>query len=146
MEIMRNIMWEWRVFFQLSKDSQPDIWDLLHCRPWFLFPDRRTDVYIVCSASSGVKLRGKKILEVKLRTARHASGAEHWEKVCSRSYNYTPHPLCTFFLLCTPPVPFTRMVVSWAICNNGCCVWPTRLLDQLHCLLYTFNTHFMHLQ
>jgi len=73
--------WEWRVF--LAMPSKVDIWELLRTKPWGLFHQERTDIYLVCSASAGVKLRGKKTLEVKLRSCRHESGAELWEKVCT---------------------------------------------------------------
>ena len=59
----------------------PDIWKLLGTGPWIVHPEKRTDIYVACSALSGVKLRSKKTLEVKLRSERHESGAERWDKV-----------------------------------------------------------------
>ncbi len=61
-----------------------DVWQLLKARPWSTSPDRRTDLYLVCTAGAGVKLRGQRTLEVKLRVGRHECGAEQWEKVSSR--------------------------------------------------------------
>ena len=74
-------MWEWRVFIP-SGSKSVDVWELLHCKPWSFFPDKRTDVYVVCSAGAGIKLRRQKLLEVKLRERRHEMGAELWNKVC----------------------------------------------------------------
>ena len=71
--------WEWRVFLEIT--AEVDIWELLRTKPWGVFCQERTDVYLVRSARAGVKLRGKKTLEVKLRSCRHESGAELWEKV-----------------------------------------------------------------
>ena len=83
-------MWEWRVFFEGAASGAnpgargpPDIWALLDSRPWSMRPEKRTDWYVACSTLSGVKLRGGNTLEVKLRSERHESGAERWEKVNS---------------------------------------------------------------
>ena len=82
--------WEWRAFFAVQdtglQEGVTDIWKLLHYKPWggfLLAGHTRTDVYLVCSAGAGVKLRGKTTLEVKLRSCRQESGAELWEKVCA---------------------------------------------------------------
>lgn len=74
-------MWEWRVFFPSSEGFVPDIWKLLSTGPWIVHPEKRIDIYVACSALSGIKLRSKKTLEVKLRCERHESGAERWDKV-----------------------------------------------------------------
>lgn len=58
-----------------------DVWELLKARPRSDSPERRTDLYLACSAGAGVKLRSQKTLEVKLRTASHRCGAEQWGKV-----------------------------------------------------------------
>lgn len=50
------------------------------------FPARsRTDDYIACTESVGVKLRGQKMLEVKVRGPVATCGAEFWRKVESSS-------------------------------------------------------------
>lgn len=69
------------MFFPSSEGFVPDIWKLLGTGPWIVHPEKRSDVYVACSALSGVKLRSKKALEVKLRSERHESGAERWDKV-----------------------------------------------------------------
>ena len=81
--------WEWRAFFAVQdtglQEGVTDIWKLLHYKPWggfLLAGHTRTDVYLVCSAGAGVKLRGKTILEVKLRSCRQESEVELWE-VCA---------------------------------------------------------------
>ena len=75
---------EWRVFLPtagVNSSDTGDIWDLLQSRPRHLWPESRTDVYLACSPTAGVKLRGNKTLEVKLRSRRNELGAEHWDKV-----------------------------------------------------------------
>ena len=71
-------MWEWRVFFH---GFGADIWQLLQIQPLNTSTDNRTDVYLVCTAGAGVKLRAQGMLEVKLRSCRHECGAEQWDKV-----------------------------------------------------------------
>ncbi len=76
-------MWEWRVFWPLeSKEDGPDVFKLL--RPWFTHNESpRTDVYFAMTTAIGVKWRGEKTLEVKVRHAEdNATGAELWVKVC----------------------------------------------------------------
>ena len=96
------MMWEWRVFFDVSGPTSDvsldptascltenyDIWRLLDCRPRTITPDTRTDVYIACSSVSGVKLRSGRSLEVKFRCDRHENGAEKWCKVNLEVYLY----------------------------------------------------------
>ena len=75
-------MWEWRVFWPLeSKEQGPDVYKLL--RSWFTHNESpRTDAYIAMTTAIGVKWRGGKTLEIKVRHAvDDATGAERWAKV-----------------------------------------------------------------
>ena len=73
--------WEWRVFFPLDSDTSPDLWSLLSAHASGSSPERRTDLYVRCVDGAGLKVRGGRLLEVKLRSTREANGAEHWKKV-----------------------------------------------------------------
>ena len=102
---LRKLMsWEWRVFFAVQDAALPgaatDIWKLLHYKPWggfLLAGHTRTDVYLVCSAGAGVKLRGRTTLEVKLRSCRKDSGVELWEKVCGCMLTTHVRDFCKLF-------------------------------------------------
>lgn len=63
-------------------DKQPlvDVWALLGRKARSLEPVR-TDDYLSCTESVGLKLRRQSVLEIKLRSKRDASGSEHWTKV-----------------------------------------------------------------
>ena len=70
------MMWEWRVFWCLPADgSELDLWQVMEPG------DRRVDTYLLATADVGVKLRGGKEVEVKVRIGRQESGAEKWTKL-----------------------------------------------------------------
>lgn len=92
------------MFFAVQDAGLPgavtDIWKLLHYKPWggfLLAGHTRTDVYLVCSAGAGVKLRGRTTLEVKLRSCRKDCGVELWEKVCERMLTTHVRGFCKLF-------------------------------------------------
>ena len=77
--------WEWRVFFPVESSDVLEVWSLLqpHDRPRGS-PERRSDVYIKCTPGAGLKVRGGRLIEVKLRSTREATqGIELWNKVNS---------------------------------------------------------------
>lgn len=103
------------MFFAVQDTGLPegvtDIWKLLHYKPWgrfLLAGHTRTDVYLVCSAGAGVKLRGRTTLEVKLRSCRQESGAECWEKVCACMLTTHVMGFCKLFF------PYKEVI----ICQN----------------------------
>ena len=64
------------MFWSLPADgSHLDLWQLM--QPG----ERRTDVYLVCTADVGVKLREGRELEVKLRVGRDDGDSEKWKKL-----------------------------------------------------------------
>ena len=72
--------WEWRIFWPLKDDI--DILNLLGVGQRGRSPHEvRTDVYVKCTNDVGIKWRGSKILEIKVRLERQESGAEKWIKV-----------------------------------------------------------------
>ena len=79
--------WEWRVFFPVepssTSDSILDVWSLLQPRDRVRgSPERRSDVYIKCTHGAGLKVRGGRLIEVKLRSTRDTvNGTELWQKV-----------------------------------------------------------------
>ena len=74
---------EWRIFWSLDKDdvAEVDIFSLLKGR--FVHKEiPRTDIYLQTTNDVGIKLRGEKEMEVKVRSGlRDEIGAERWEKV-----------------------------------------------------------------
>ena len=74
---------EWRIFWSLDKDdvAEVDIFSLLKGR--FVHKETpRTDIYLQTTNDVGIKLRGEKEMEVKVRSGvRDEIGAERWEKV-----------------------------------------------------------------
>ena len=71
------------MFFPAAESSDvPDIWSLLQPRDRPRgSPERRSDVYIKCSPAAGLKVRGGRLIEVKLRSTREAvQGTELWMK------------------------------------------------------------------
>ena len=75
--------WEWRVFYPAEESSDVlDVWSLLQPRDRPRgSPERRSDVYIKCSPGAGLKVRGGRLIEVKLRSTREAAqGTELWTK------------------------------------------------------------------
>ena len=74
---------EWRIFWSLDKDdvAEVDIFSLLKGR--FVHKETpRTDIYLQATNDVGIKLRGEKEMEVKVRSGvRDEIGAERWEKV-----------------------------------------------------------------
>jgi hypothetical protein len=75
--------WEWRVFFPAESSDVLDVCSLLQLRDRPRgSPERRSDVYIKCTPGAGLKLRGGRLIEVKLRSTREAAqGTELWMKV-----------------------------------------------------------------
>ena len=82
--------WEWRVFWPSNEDNVTDILEVLDIKHSWSFPwagrgagvRARTDVYVSCTEEVGIKWRGERLVEVKVRSERdEKSGAEKWEKV-----------------------------------------------------------------
>ena len=49
-------------------------------------PERRSDVYIKCTPGAGLKVRGGRLIEVKLRSTRDTvQGTELWKKVTKKN-------------------------------------------------------------
>ena len=72
--------WEWRIFWPLKDDV--DILTLLGVGQRGRSPyEVRTDVYVECTDEVGIKWRGSKTLEIKVRLEKQESGAEKWVKV-----------------------------------------------------------------
>jgi hypothetical protein len=79
---------EWRVFLPLLKDTSNsiDIWSLLElggaARFFRLSSEARRDVYVSCTESVGLKVRGQEeLFEIKVRGLTYSCGAERWMKV-----------------------------------------------------------------
>lgn len=69
-----------------SSTSSVDVWSLLDVGEVFRHLKQRSgdrrDVYISCTASVGLKVRGlKELFEIKVRSQVHPCGAEEWNKV-----------------------------------------------------------------
>ena len=58
-----------------------DVWELLGRKPPAGEPERRSDVYVVCTGDAGIKLRSGRSLEIKLTECRHESGAQFLYKL-----------------------------------------------------------------
>ena len=75
---------EWRIFFP-SSEGLADVWTLLGqgklSRHLLSSSEVRKDVYISCTEGVGLKIRGKHLMEIKVRGDKHPCGAEHWTKV-----------------------------------------------------------------
>ena len=84
---------EWRIF--LPKGEEPvDVWSLLGVRHFRLRSEERKDTYIACTESVGLKIRGGKYYEVKVRSGKAPSGAEAWSKVSWQNHKFlTAHSL-----------------------------------------------------
>lgn len=76
---------EWRIFFPLQEANSVDIWSLLdlgRAAKFFLSSEERRDVYVSCTESVGLKVRGEsKLFEIKVRGQKYPCGAEQWSKV-----------------------------------------------------------------
>lgn len=101
--MMGHDMMEWRIFFPLaSASSSPvDVWSLLNLgevlKLFKLRSEERRDVYISCTDSIGLKVRGQReLFEIKVRGQKYPCGAEEWSKVlgigCTQSLDYPPPP------------------------------------------------------
>lgn len=80
-------MWEWRIFWSTSVScsgfDEPDIFLLLQ-RGRISNESPRRDDYVAVTSDIGLKWRGGRELEVKIRKeVDEASGAERWQKVIS---------------------------------------------------------------
>lgn len=63
-----------------------DIWSLLDlggvAKLYKLSSEERRDVYVSCTESVGLKIRGEnKLFEIKVRGQKYPCGAEQWSKV-----------------------------------------------------------------
>ena len=75
---------EWRIFLPRSSGSANslDIWSLLDLSDVAKHSEERRDVYISCTESVGLKVRGQsEVFEVKVRGQKYPCGAEEWRKV-----------------------------------------------------------------
>lgn len=73
------------MFFPVEAGSIVDVWSLLDLHGGVRgSPERRSDAYIKCTRGAGLKVRGGRLIEVKLRSTRDAvNGNELWQKVSS---------------------------------------------------------------
>ena len=71
------------MFFPVESSDALDVWSLLQPRDRPRgSPERRSDIYIKCSPGAGLKVRGGRLIEVKLRSNRDdVQGTELWSKV-----------------------------------------------------------------
>lgn len=88
-----NSRMEWRIFFPVkveegasSSTCSVDIWSLLGLggaiKSFKLGSEERRDVYVSCTESIGLKVRGgKDLFEIKVRGQKYPCGAEQWNKV-----------------------------------------------------------------
>lgn len=76
---------EWRIFLPHDSGS-PDVWSILDlgavAKLYRPHSEERRDVYISCTESVGLKVRGQnEVFEVKVRGQKYPCGAEEWRKV-----------------------------------------------------------------
>ena len=73
------------MFFPVDSVGVLDIWSLLQpCDRPRGSPERRSDIYFKCTPGAGLKVRGGRLIEVKLRSIRDTvNGTELWQKVNS---------------------------------------------------------------
>jgi len=70
---------EWRVFIATDSAHAPfDLWSFLGLSS--VEPEIRDDLYIVSNDAVGIKARGGRQVEIKVRSQRKLRGAEHWTK------------------------------------------------------------------
>lgn len=71
--------WEWRAFWS-DRERKVDVFELLGVKRGS--GTDRTDVYVSCTSDVGIKWRGERDVEVKVRSERdERTGAEKWDKV-----------------------------------------------------------------